>query len=35
MFSSKDTALGLLSIPLGFIAIAGIVAAMFLLVLPA
>ena len=32
---SKDTAIGLLIIPAGFVAIAGIVAAMFLLVLPA
>jgi hypothetical protein len=32
---NNDLALGLLTIPFGFIAIAGIVAAMFLLVLPA
>ena len=32
---SNDSALGLLTIPFGFIAIAAIVAAMFLLILPA
>jgi len=32
---NNDLALGLLTIPFGFMAIAGIVAAMFLLVLPA
>jgi hypothetical protein len=35
MFSSKDTAFGLLAIPFGIMAIAGIVAALFLFVLPA